>query len=292
MKITHYLYNAFVIEDGDTKVAIDPGKNLGIFKLGSLIPESEWASVSHVLVTHGDPDHFEYAAPLAKASHAKVISGRKLEDDFISRSIEDVHSIDVGEVIDAGGVRIEGVQVEHGRLYFKLGAGLFEMKNTLRRSNLGGQEIFIGPIRLQKKEDEMRVSSHGTVRLLFGLVRLEKDNVDFARGSVGFKISIGNRTVVNLGDSVYREEWKSLNPDILMLPIGGLGENTWTMDIKEALKAVELISPALVIPCHYNVPFLWQKRFCPADDQLFKREVEKMGVECRIMGYGDEIVLH
>jgi L-ascorbate metabolism protein UlaG (beta-lactamase superfamily) len=229
---------------------------------------------------------------VAKASHGKVISSRKLKDDFISRNIEDVHSIDVGEVIDAGGVRIEGVQVEHGRLYFKLGAGLFEMTNTLRRSGRGGQEVFLGPIRLQKKEGEMLVTSHGTVRLFFGLIRLEKDNVDFARGSMGFKISIGNRTVVNLGDSVCREEWRSLNPDVLMLPIGGLGDDTWTMDVSEALKAVELISPALVIPCHYNLPFLWQKRFCPADDQLFKREVEKMGVECRIMGYGDQVVLH
>ena len=28
---------------------------------------------------------------------------------------------------------------------------------------------------------------------------------------------------------------------------------------------------------------------CPADDQLFKREVEKLGIECVIMKHGDEM---
>jgi len=32
MKIKHYLYNAFIIEEGDKKVAIDPGQNLWLFK--------------------------------------------------------------------------------------------------------------------------------------------------------------------------------------------------------------------------------------------------------------------
>ena len=87
MKITHYLYNAFVIEDGDTKIAIDPGKNLGISKFDSLIPESKWADLSHVLVTHGDSDHFDFAVPLAKGAHAKIICGKELVDDFISQGI-------------------------------------------------------------------------------------------------------------------------------------------------------------------------------------------------------------
>jgi hypothetical protein len=42
MKIRHYLYNTFIIENNRVKVAIDPGQNLYLFKLGSLIPKSEW----------------------------------------------------------------------------------------------------------------------------------------------------------------------------------------------------------------------------------------------------------
>ena len=55
------------------------------------------------------------------------------------------------------------------------------------------------------------------------------------------------------------------------------------------LEAVKLIEPKKVIPCHYNIPFLWIKNIAPADDQLFKREVEKLGIECKIMQRGDEI---
>ncbi len=45
----------------------------------------------------------------------------------------------------------------------------------------------------------------------------------------------------------------------------------------------------IAISCHYNASFLWIKNAAPADDRAFKREVEKQGVKCRIMNYGDEI---
>ena len=108
-------------------------------------------------------------------------------------------------------------------------------------------------------------------------------------GSVGFKITLDGKTIVNLGDSLLLKEWEGLKPDVLMLPIGGMGNNTWTMDLSDALEAVKLIEPRKVIPCHYNVPLFWIKNIVPADDQLFKHEVNKLGAECRIMQYGDEI---
>ena len=108
-------------------------------------------------------------------------------------------------------------------------------------------------------------------------------------GAMGFNISLDGRTIVNLGDSILLPDWEGLKPDVLMIPIGGLGGNTWTMDISEALEAVMLIEPKLVIPCHYNASFLWIKNAAPANDRAFRREVEKQGVECRIMNYGDEI---
>ena len=106
---------------------------------------------------------------------------------------------------------------------------------------------------------------------------------------MGFKIDLDDKTIVNLGDSLLQKEWEGLKPDVLMLPIGGAGENIWTMDVTDALEAVKLISPKTVIPCHYNVSFFWIKNINPADDQFFKSEVEKMGIECSLMNYGDEI---
>lgn len=83
--------------------------------------------------------------------------------------------------------------------------------------------------------------------------------------------SIEDKVIINLGDSLLQKEWAGLSPDILMIPIGGLGGNVWTMDITEALEAVKLISPKKVIPCHYNASFLWIMNAAPADEQLFKR---------------------
>lgn len=74
-----------------------------------------------------------------------------------------------------------------------------------------------------------------------------------------------------------------------MLPIGGLGNRTWTMDVTESLEVVKLIQPKLVIPCHYNVPFLWVRQMAKANDQTFRRGAEEMGVECRIMHDRDKI---
>lgn len=43
MKITHYLYNAFIIESGPKKIAIDPGALFFyFFRFTTLIPKPEW----------------------------------------------------------------------------------------------------------------------------------------------------------------------------------------------------------------------------------------------------------
>lgn len=290
LKIKHFGYSAFLIQNGKVKIVIDPGQNLFITKLNSLIPKSEWDGVTHVLVTHGDPDHFAYAVSMAKKTGAKVVCGEGLTEDFLSEHVEDVHKIDVGGVVDLEDLKVEGLRAKHGPLPVKLGYGLMEMKNVLLERSHGGQEIFLGPIRLQKTDEAMQVRNHGTVKLFFGLIRMEKDNIDFARGQMGFHITIGEKTFVNLGDTVLLEGWEGLKPDVLMIPIGGRVIAN-TMDEKEALEAVKLISPKKVIPMHYNCAFLWQRNINPADDQLFKREAEKMGIECTIMKYGDEILI-
>jgi len=260
MKIKHFLYNAFLIEDEETKIAIDPGLNLWIFKLSSLIPKAEWKDITHVLITHGDPDHYWQADRVASTANAPLILNKtmvkqaEVQTHILgprSRGLQfvpytgKVFPLDVGESINFNGIQIQGLQTIHGPIEFRI-FGLKQRKTP-------------GP----------------------------EERVGF--GSIGFKLQIKNKTFVNLGDSLLQEEWTGLEPDVLMLPIGGLGNHTWTMDTIEALEAVKLISPKLVIPCHYSVPFFWKKRMCPADDQQFKREIEKLGIECSIMQYGDKI---
>lgn len=260
MKIRHFLYNSFLIEDDGNKIAIDPGQYFSLFNFNSLIPKADWTSVTHILVTHGDPDHYWQCDRLAEASSAPVICGKelsKIEDGTLLLvdprgkeltswiPFKNAHPLDTGESIELGGVTIEAIKSVHGPisvpiLWFKV-----------RKKPGPGERVGIG--------------------------------------STGFKITVNGKTIVNLGDSILQEEWSGLEPDVLMLPIGGPGNNTWTMDVEDALEAVKLIAPNKVIPCHYNVPFLWIKNIAPADDQLFKRRVEKMGIGCYIMGQGEEI---
>jgi len=287
MKIRHFLYNAFLVENEGIKIAIDPGQHLWLLKLNSLIPKSEWESVTHVLTTHGDPDHFAYAVPLAKKAHAVVVCGEALVEDFLINKVEDVHKLEVSRFVNLGNLKIEGLNAKHGPLPVKLFAGLIHMKNEVAQGNQGGKKVFLGPVKIFESMENMQVYSRGTIKLFFGLIKLEKENIDFARGSIGFKITIGNKTVVNLGDTVFQKEWEGLKPDVLMIPIGGRAIRN-TMDEKQALETVRLIEPKNVIPCHYNGGFLWRKNINPADDEMFKREVEKMGIECHIMHYGDE----
>jgi L-ascorbate metabolism protein UlaG (beta-lactamase superfamily) len=104
-------------------------------------------------------------------------------------------------------------------------------------------------------------------------------------------INIKGKILINLTDTLFQNEWEELKPDVLMLPIGGLGNNIWTLDVPDAIKTVKLMTPKIVIPCHYNVPFLFKRNAAPANENLFKGKVEKLGVRCEIMKSGSEILI-
>ena len=111
-------------------------------------------------------------------------------------------------------------------------------------------------------------------------------------GAIGFDIELDGNRIVNLGDTLLHEkEWQSIiEPDVLMIPIGGKAVHN-TMDVEEAIQAVKNMHPKLVIPCHYNCPAFFTKTYNPADNELFKREVEKTGSKCVIMHPGNSIDL-
>jgi L-ascorbate metabolism protein UlaG (beta-lactamase superfamily) len=260
VRITHYLYNAFLIEQGDIKIAIDPGSLfLYHFRTTTLIPESEWAGITHILVTHGDPDHYWHLDRIAEASGAAVVCNETMVRDVhgsplmlgprskglrFNAPIRNVHTISLDETITLDGLEITGIKATHGNLVIKLGP----MSKTIKP----GPEERIG------------------------------------WGAIGFDVCLGDLRFVNLGDTLlHAKEWASIDePDVLMIPIGGkVARNT--MDEDEALEAVSIIRPSTVIPCHYNCPGLWTKSLNPADDQYFKAEVEKLGFRCVILGNGE-----
>lgn len=265
MKITHYLYNAFIIESGNKKIAIDPGALFFYwFRFTTLIPKSEWENITHIFVTHGDPDHYWHADRVAKASGAPVICNKIMLRDVNGKMLmlgprdkglaftmpfENVNTLSIDETIEVNGVSITGIKTSHGELVLKLGP----FSKTVKP----------GP--------EERVGW----------------------GAIGFDIKLDGKRIINLGDTLLREkEWQKINmPDVLIIPIGGKAIHN-TMDVPEALRAVKIMRPELVIPCHYNCPAFFTKTYNPADDETFKVEVEKLGAQCVILKMGDSVDLN
>jgi len=262
MKIKHYLYNSFIIESGDKKIAIDPGALfLYYFRMTTLIPKSEWNGITHIFVTHGDPDHYWHTDRVAEASNAKVICnetmmrhvngkplmlGPRSKGLAFTADIKNVNALSVNQTIQLDDMTISGLKTEHGPLTLKIG--------PIKMTEYPGPEERVG------------------------------------WGSMGFKIELNGSTIVNLGDTLlHLEDWQMIkNADVLMIPIGGREAHN-TMDETEALQAVKELYPKVVIPCHYNLPAFFKKNYCAVDDIKFKQEVEKMEIECRIMKNGDEI---
>jgi len=227
MKITRYLYNAFVIESGDKKIAIDPGALFFyFFRFTMLIPKSEWKNITRILVTHGDPDHYWHADRVAEVASAPVICNktmaRNVEGEKLmlgSRDkglafttlIKKLYAISVDETIQLDGMSITGIKKTHSELILKFGS--FS--------------------KIVKPGSEERVGW----------------------GAIDFDIKLDGKKIINLGDTLHHEkEWQKINnPDVLMIPIGGKAIHN-TMDEAEALQAVRIMRPKRVIPCHYNCP--------------------------------------
>lgn len=265
MKITHFLYNAFLIESSNKKIAIDPGALFFYwFRFSSLIPKTEWESITHIFVTHGDPDHFWHADRVAKASNAPIICNTTMVREVNGKDLmlgprdkglafttafKKIYTLAVDETIEIDGMSITGIKTTHGELILKVGP----FSKTVKP----------GP--------EERVGW----------------------GAIGLDIIMDGKRFVNLGDTLLHEkEWQTISePDILMIPIGGKAIHN-TMDVDEAVQAVSIMRPKLVIPCHYNCPAFFTKTYNPADENVFKNEVEKMGSKCVILKMGGTIDLN
>ena len=120
MRFTYYGYNAFVVEGGGQTILIDPGQNLHWRRLNSLIPRQIWPGADLILVTHGDADHAEYVPQAARASNAPLVCGPTLAERWKRRGLT-VVTVAPGDTVEAAGVSIQGVPVQHGPLLKRFG---------------------------------------------------------------------------------------------------------------------------------------------------------------------------
>jgi len=96
----------------------------------------------------------------------------------------------------------------------------------------------------------------------------------------GYIITMDGKNIAHLGDTYLDGVDPLGNIDLLLVPIGG----HYTMNIEEALKAVEIIKPKMVIPMHYNT-----FKEIKADPNVFKSKATAMGYKAIVLNYNESI---
>lgn len=135
----------------------------------------------------------------------------------------------------------------------------------------------------------------GSARFPFGRVKMipashgsgivEGDRVIYGGNPCGFLISVEGKKIYHAGDTGLLADMMLLKDegvDLALLPIGG----NFTMDVDDALRALELIRPKKVIPMHYNTWPLIQ-----ADPKEFARKAEMLGFSSEVLEPGAETSL-
>jgi L-ascorbate metabolism protein UlaG (beta-lactamase superfamily) len=99
----------------------------------------------------------------------------------------------------------------------------------------------------------------------------------------GVVIEVEGKKVYHAGDTGLTADMELLGKydeiDVALIPIGG----NFTMDIDDAVIAVELIKPKVVIPMHYKT---WP--LIEADPEEFKKRVEEKGFKAVVVNPGEE----
>ncbi len=108
----------------------------------------------------------------------------------------------------------------------------------------------------------------------------------YAGEPAGVIVSADGKNIYHTGDTGLFYDMKLIGEmmpiDYMLLPIG----DNFTMGIDDAVKAAELTNPKTAIPMHYNTFPVIQ-----ADPNEFKKKAEAKGINCRVLEYGEEIML-
>ncbi|MEZ4767783.1 MAG: MBL fold metallo-hydrolase [Caldilineales bacterium] len=103
-----------------------------------------------------------------------------------------------------------------------------------------------GPVREVQPGD--RIDLGAVVIDVLPAYNIEKRFHPRSAGHVGYLIAIDGLRIYHAGDTDAIPEMAGLAPDIALLPVSG----TYVMDPDEALEAIRLLEPKLVVPMHYG----------------------------------------
>jgi len=124
----------------------------------------------------------------------------------------------------------------------------------------------------------------GRVKLTIAHHGSQTPDGQYAGPAAGAVLSVDGKNVYHCGDTGIFLDMKligELDPvDVMLVPIG----DNFTMGIRDAAKAVELVRPKLAIPMHYNTfPAI------KADPEDFRSQVEVLGMKCLVLRPGESI---
>ncbi|GAB4319581.1 metal-dependent hydrolase [Pseudothermotoga elfii] len=155
----------------------------------------------------------------------------------------------------------------------------FELSSLISRHGISTHPMHIGG---------RYTFEFGSVKLtpaLHGSSISEGDTPVYAGNPCGFLIEIHDKKIYHAGDTGLTKDMELLrreNIDLAFLPIGG----NFVMDLWDAVEAVKMIYPEIVVPIHYNT---WE--VIKSDPTIFQKEVEKLGLKCRALKPGESIEL-
>lgn len=118
-----------------------------------------------------------------------------------------------------------------------------------------------------------------------GYINPNTGEVEEAGNPCGFIVHFGGKTFYHAGDTALFGDMALVSGggklDVAMIPIGGF----FTMDAHDAVEAVRLLKPSLVIPMHYNTFPQIQ-----ADHNRFRQDIEaNTPSKCSILAPGEKI---
>ncbi|CAN5846078.1 metal-dependent hydrolase [soil metagenome] len=194
LKLTWFGHSAFLLDDGEHTVLIDP------FLSGNPAHQTDPESVSPdtILLTHAHNDHVGDTIDIAKRANSQVIATFELGNWLSMQGVEGATPANHGGTVEFAGGTVKLTPAWHTSSY-QLEDG-----------------TFVAP----------------------GI-------------PAGMVIRFGGKTIYAAGDTALFLDMQLIAEeqlDVALLPIG----DHFTMGPDDALRAVSMLRPGIVVPCHYN----------------------------------------
>ena len=154
---------------------------------------------------------------------------------------------------------------------------VFELGNILAEEGLKVHTMHIGGgYNFEFGRVKFTIAHHGSVY----------PDGRYGGNPVGVILTADGLTVYHTGDTGLFSDMKLIGElnkiDYMLLPIG----DNYTMGIDDAVVAVEFADPKVAIPLHFNTFPVIEN-----DPEDFKRKLESVNKNCRILKFGEEISL-